>query len=351
MIPLLSLLLLLLLPDLVAAAAPEVPELTGPLRLHRSLGRGRDSSCTEPPPPLRDAAATSSSPRRAGGGTALPPAPKHLQYLALDGYEGGPDTDGWTSLGFMPLSPTNTDLNTTRKCAPGLDQACLSLTSTSEFMLCPFVLLGAHSARRASIQGVRHAARRRWHHRHAVLVEYKQRYRVRRVLRPGCASAPVKGEDPDLRPGLSRQVAQGVAGYVLKTTRLCFQFETREFPQKARGQHRVVDRIYGSGYLASLDLPSGVGTRSGDTGNGTVGGVWNNSIAKLAAEKKLIGVRAPTESALGLVNRSSGATTEFLRICGAGVCRRRAAERHHDKQPDCDLRHDQSSLAHWDHVL
>ena len=108
---------LLLLPDLAAAAAPEVPELTGPLRLHRSLGRGRDSSCTEPPPPLRDAAATSSSPRRdRGGGTALPPAPKHLQYLALDGYEGGPDTDGWASLGFMPLNPTNTDVNTTRKC-------------------------------------------------------------------------------------------------------------------------------------------------------------------------------------------------------------------------------------------
>ena len=57
---------LLLVPDLAAAAAPEVPELTGPLRLHRSLGRGRDSSCTEPPPPLRDAAATSRSAALAG---------------------------------------------------------------------------------------------------------------------------------------------------------------------------------------------------------------------------------------------------------------------------------------------
>ena len=37
----LALSLLLLLPDLVAAAAPEVPELTGPLRVHRSLGRAR----------------------------------------------------------------------------------------------------------------------------------------------------------------------------------------------------------------------------------------------------------------------------------------------------------------------
>ena len=74
-----------------------------------SLGRGRDAPlhvlqanrthpCIEPPPPVLDLdAATSAS------YSAAPPAPKHLKYLALDGYWGGKDTDGWANLAFLPL--------------------------------------------------------------------------------------------------------------------------------------------------------------------------------------------------------------------------------------------------------
>lgn len=84
-----------------------------------SLGRGRDAPlhvlqanrthpCIEPPPPVvldLDAATSAIS--------AAPPAPKHLKYLALDGYWGGKDTDGWANLAFLPLLEPYAGVNET----------------------------------------------------------------------------------------------------------------------------------------------------------------------------------------------------------------------------------------------
>ena len=196
---------------------------------HLSRGIGGPAGCAEPPPPLA---------------SSDPTPGQHLKYLAMDGYQGGSDTAGWTNLAFLhECSPLGGSPDNCSQCVvPGTGESG-ELPGTK------------HACRAGSVN----LARLEW----GLANGYRYLYDAGSVIESSC-----QGCNPCAVPWPNRNSSCGCTSPECKAA--CI----------ASPHRRCADNFQ------SFWVGGGPGVGP----NASTGGVWNHTVSKLAADNKIIGV-------------------------------------------------------------